>query len=749
MSLQIKYRFKSLDDVIGNKGTVTSLRSVFERKREDIPHAFLFHGQKGCGKTSMGRIVAESLKCDPASILEYDIGDMGGIETIRTLKEACQYLPIIGNIRVYVLDECFAKGTVVKTLEGDKEIQNISSGEMIYNLEGIKQVKNIFRNKISLDRVVRINTNSNPTFCSSDHLFFTDKGWIEAKNLTKNHLTFTFSCDTLSNNSYLRKEKSNYETKSLCILSNNFYSEKSKHREMLQQILCLQKEEPRKRIRNKVTKTMRTMWKSFYLHILSKKGSSFLFNELCLQTSTILTSYPKRTAFQRTWGENKQKFIEHGSRKKEEDASNNIRIHEEKQSRSKSTDNSKDVEYKANQWHIRSFQKNGEREQWQRTNRYRKDVASLFRRFLGTFFAHKNILWEKSRRISDLLQTRHSPSYSKSSNRNRWLEPFTSREEGARQKEGKTSKGVRVESVEVYKRGNNDESFRGIIGDKERSQGFVEFYDLEIDGHPSYYANDVLVHNCQSLTKPGQDALLKTLEEPPSHVYFVLCTTEPEKLKDTIRSRCHTYNMKPLNSIEMGLLLNRVLEEEGFEDYPKTILKEIISIAEGSPRNALVMLDAVIDISDEESAIAALSSIATTDGSTKELCQMLVQGNTWENVRGILKDVLSNSEPEKIRHAVLGYLSAVLLNSKKNDRISEIIDIFSESTMYHGRAILINQVYLALKIGSFAPSEQTPKKAPTLAKKEPTPAKKAPTPVKKPTLTKVSRSVFDDDDIPF
>jgi DNA polymerase-3 subunit gamma/tau len=70
MSLQIKYRFKTLDDVIGNKGVVSSLKSVFDREKKEIPHAFLFHGPKGCGKTSMARILAEVLECDSSSVME-------------------------------------------------------------------------------------------------------------------------------------------------------------------------------------------------------------------------------------------------------------------------------------------------------------------------------------------------------------------------------------------------------------------------------------------------------------------------------------------------------------------------------------------------------------------------------------------------------------------------------------------------------------------------------------------------------
>jgi DNA polymerase-3 subunit gamma/tau len=119
-----------------------------------------------------------------------------------------------------------------------------------------------------------------------------------------------------------------------------------------------------------------------------------------------------------------------------------------------------------------------------------------------------------------------------------------------------------VESVAIYQPGNNDKSFRGVIGDKERNQGFVTFYDLEIDNHPSYIANGVLVHNCHKLTGDAQTALLKALEDTPKHVYYILCTTDPQKLLPTIKGRCAQYQVNLLTDREMKTLLKRVVKAE-------------------------------------------------------------------------------------------------------------------------------------------------------------------------------------------
>jgi DNA polymerase-3 subunit gamma/tau len=199
-------------------------------------------------------------------------------------------------------------------------------------------------------------------------------------------------------------------------------------------------------------------------------------------------------------------------------------------------------------------------------------------------------------------------------------------------------------------------------------------------------------------TKDAKESLLKLLEDPPSHVYFILCTTEPQSLPPTMIGRCHSYQVKPLKSSEMRSLLISVLKKEKIEDYPDTILKEIIHLSEGHPRNALVLLDAVIDMQDESTAVEALSSVTISEADTKELCQSIMQREPWDKVRVNVKAVLTDYEPEKVRQAILGYLSAVLLNSKQNDRISAMIDVFSEPNFYNAKAGIVNQIYVALQM---------------------------------------------------
>ncbi len=93
------------------------------------------------------------------------------------------------------------------------------------------------------------------------------------------------------------------------------------------------------------------------------------------------------------------------------------------------------------------------------------------------------------------------------------------------------------------------------------------------------------------------NALLKTLEEPPEDVVFILCTTEPQKILPTIVSRCQRYDFSKVGEEDMKAKLIEVLNEERAE-YEESGIDEIISLADGGMRDALSILDQVLAYSD-------------------------------------------------------------------------------------------------------------------------------------------------------
>jgi len=102
-----------------------------------------------------------------------------------------------------------------------------------------------------------------------------------------------------------------------------------------------------------------------------------------------------------------------------------------------------------------------------------------------------------------------------------------------------------------------------------------------------------LIDEVHMLSSHSFNALLKTLEEPPEHVKFLLATTDPQKLPVTILSRCLQFNLKRLPVDLIAGHLQRVLESEGIQAEPAAI-QRVAHAADGSMRDALSLLDQAI-----------------------------------------------------------------------------------------------------------------------------------------------------------
>ncbi|MGM0553760.1 MAG: DNA polymerase III subunit gamma/tau, partial [Pseudomonadota bacterium] len=102
-----------------------------------------------------------------------------------------------------------------------------------------------------------------------------------------------------------------------------------------------------------------------------------------------------------------------------------------------------------------------------------------------------------------------------------------------------------------------------------------------------------LIDEVHMLSEKSFNALLKTLEEPPAHVKFLLATTDPQKLPVTVLSRCLQFNLKPMPPAMIAEHLGRVLTAEQIEAEPGALLR-LGEAAEGSMRDALSLTDQAI-----------------------------------------------------------------------------------------------------------------------------------------------------------
>ncbi|HSJ85310.1 MAG TPA: DNA polymerase III subunit gamma/tau [Acidimicrobiia bacterium] len=133
------------------------------------------------------------------------------------------------------------------------------------------------------------------------------------------------------------------------------------------------------------------------------------------------------------------------------------------------------------------------------------------------------------------------------------------------------------------------------------------------------------------LSKAAGNALLKTLEEPPRHVYFVLATTEPYKLLDTIRSRSQRFDFHPVPIEELAGHLSLIAERESYKTEPQALIA-IARHAGGSVRDSLSLLEQVaalgagsvdvggvrraLGLADSEAFMRLVDSVATQDAKS-------------------------------------------------------------------------------------------------------------------------------------
>jgi len=181
-----------------------------------------------------------------------------------------------------------------------------------------------------------------------------------------------------------------------------------------------------------------------------------------------------------------------------------------------------------------------------------------------------------------------------------------------------------------------------------------------------------ILDEVQKLTNDAQNSLLKALEDTPEHVYFILCTTEPDKLLPTIRGRCSQFQVRPLDEDDMMKLLRAVVKAEN-ESLPRVVFEQIIQDSLGRPRNALQILEQVLSVSQEK-RLEVAKRTAEQQSQVIELCRALINKDGWKKVANILAG-LKDQDVEATRRMVLGYCQAILLKGE-NDQAGIVMEQF-------------------------------------------------------------------------
>lgn len=183
-----------------------------------------------------------------------------------------------------------------------------------------------------------------------------------------------------------------------------------------------------------------------------------------------------------------------------------------------------------------------------------------------------------------------------------------------------------------------------------------------------------IIDEAHKMTNDAQNALLKLLEDTPDKAYFIICTTDPDKLIPTVKGRCINLPVKVLNDVQMQKLLKRIVRAEGKRLDP-IIYEQIISDSFGHPRNAIQILEKVLGVPEEQQLEIAKSSALVASESI-QLCRVLLEKSAWKKVSLILQG-LKDQDIESIRRQVLGYCQSILLK-QQNDKAAFIMEEFRE-----------------------------------------------------------------------
>jgi DNA polymerase III subunit gamma/tau len=170
--------------------------------------------------------------------------------------------------------------------------------------------------------------------------------------------------------------------------------------------------------------------------------------------------------------------------------------------------------------------------------------------------------------------------------------------------------------------------------DAASNRGIDEVRNLkEIIGFPPSWTRCkvFIIDEVHQMTREAFNALLKTLEEPPDHAFFILATTDPQKVPITILSRCQRFDFRRVGLRDMAGLLGRISEKESIE-APQPALLAISRLADGCVRDAITALDQVAAYSGGRVTVDAVNEIAGAPSADLlfELCGVLARREAAE-----------------------------------------------------------------------------------------------------------------------
>ena len=251
----------------------------------------------------------------------------------------------------------------------------------------------------------------------------------------------------------------------------------------------------------------------------------------------------------------------------------------------------------------------------------------------------------------------------------------------------------------------NDETTDIVELDAASNNGVDEMREIleKVNFLPSVLRKKVyIIDEAHMLSTAAFNALLKTLEEPPLHVMFILATTEPHKIPQTILSRCQRFDFKQLSVEEISKEINLICEKENIKIENDAVVA-IAESAEGGMRDALSILDQASVYSNDTITVEDVDCVTGRISNYKliDLVKNLKEKNAAEAIKIVGDLINSGKEVSRIVSGTIQFCRDILLykndidtkNSKniyKSDSFKELVNELSESELFYYIAVLVD-----------------------------------------------------------